>query len=129
MFPNEITNTTIMLAVVAAVGGCLVRYATLYKETPHKLRIVYLVMDTFIAAFLGFFTFWITMEELNLSIALGMAVNCVVGFMGAHVFNLGSYLLYKRYGINVKFSPDLESEKRCDCKEHGGNDDHNPTRY
>lgn len=49
-----------------------------------------------------------------------MLVLATTGFFGAKLFDIGSYLLYKKLGVNIKFNSDqeiqtIEEKKQDDC--------------
>lgn len=102
MFAEHIANSSIILAVAASCGGCAIRYAEIYKTT-NRIKISYFVIDLFIAAFLGFLSFWFLMEHRLCKESYAMLVNCIIGNMGSKLLDLGTYWIYSKLGINYKF--------------------------
>ena len=102
MFAPYIADSSIFLAIFAALGGCAIRYAEIYKNT-NRIKFSYFVIDLLIAAFLGFLTFWVLMEHKLCKESYAMLVNCIIGNMGSKVLELGSYWIYSKFGINYKF--------------------------
>ena len=106
MFMIELTNSLLILAVMASIGGCAVRYASLFvNDAIERLRLRYFIIDCLCAAFLGFFVFWFNIEELEMHTAKAMLINCLVGYFGAKGLDLASYVIYKKLGINFKYEP------------------------
>lgn len=103
MFPNDVNNMAIFLAIVASMGGCCIRYANVYKHEVSRTKFSFFFIDLFISIFLGYFVFWFSLEELKIHMSKAMLINCYVGYIGSKVFDLGSYFLYKKCGFNIKF--------------------------
>lgn len=110
---TNITNTEILMAVLASCGGCAIRYGELYKNL-NRFKLSFFLIDLFIASFLGFFVFWFVTEENICSLTYAMLTNCLVGFLGSKVFDIASYFLYMKFGIDIKFIP--KEENRNDSK-------------
>lgn len=113
MFPQEVTSSLILMALFASCGGCAIRYIELYKSY-HKVKYSFLFLDLFISAFTGFFLFWFLMEHKSCSVPQAMILLNITGFLGSKLFDLGSYVLYKKLGINIKFT-NSKGEDKDDC--------------
>lgn len=109
----------ILLAVMASVGGCLIRYATyLIDESPNKkkLNLNYLIIDCFISAFLGFFVFWFNVDDLTMRTSRAMLINCMVGYIGSSILDTASYIVYQKFGIQFKHIKGEPNDSKRDTK-------------
>lgn len=95
-----------ILAVVASCGGTALRYI---EETRFlkKLRPGFMFADISGAAFTGFFLGWYLLDSEILALPEVMLVLILSGFLGSKIFNLVSYVLFKKLGINLKFVKDM----------------------
>lgn len=107
MLPQELTLPLILMALFASCGGCAIKYLERYKLYK-KSKIGFLFADLFIAAFSGFFIMWLLMEHDYCSVPEAMLILATTGFFGSKLFDIGSYLLYKKLGVNIKFNLDQE---------------------
>lgn len=104
-----ISTQAFVLAIMASIGGCAIRYATQILDEPQvKIKLNYFLVDCFIAAFLGFFVFWFNIDELLMRTSKAMLINCCVGYLGSKILDVCSYLLYSKLGIQTKFNLPLE---------------------
>lgn len=100
------THVDVIFAIIAACVGCSVRYAEIYKRDSKKLKVSYFLVDLAIAAFMGFVVFKFAVGEKLCTPNQVVLLNCLMGFIGSRVFDIASYLMYTRLGINVKFDSD-----------------------
>lgn len=107
MLPQDLTLTVILMALFASCGGCAIKYLERYKHCK-KIKVTFLFADLFIAAFSGFFIVWLLIEHDYCSMPEAMLVLATTGFFGSKLFDIGSYLLYKKLGVNIKFNSDQE---------------------
>lgn len=111
MFPAEITTQEVILAVIASVGGSVIRYAIyLLNEEQDKFRLHHFFIDCVIATFLGFFVFLFNIDALEMQYSMALLINCIVGYLGSRIFDIGTHLLYKRLGIHDKFETPLSKD-------------------
>lgn len=104
MLPDCFTLPVILMALFASCGGCVIRYIETYKAI-HQLKISFFILDLFIAAFQGFFLAWHLLDHhTELAVSQVMVILILVGFLGSKIFDIASYLLYKKFGINIKFN-------------------------
>lgn len=118
MLPQDLTLTVILMALFASCGGCAIKYLERYKHCK-KIKVTFLFADLFIAAFSGFFIVWLLIEHDYCSMPEAMLVLATTGFFGSKLFDIGSYLLYKKLGVNIKFNSDqdiqtIEEKKQDD---------------
>ena len=107
MLPQDLTLTVILMALFASCGGCAIKYLERYKLYK-KIKIGFLFADLFVAAFSGFYIMWLLMEHDYCSIPEAMLILATTGFFGSKLFDIGSYILYKKLGVNIKFNLDQE---------------------
>lgn len=107
MLPQELTLPVILMALFASCGGCAIKYLERYKLYK-KIKIGFLFADLFVAAFSGFYIMWLLMEHDYCSIPEAMLILATTGFFGSKLFDIGSYILYKKLGVNIKFNLDQE---------------------
>lgn len=122
MLEYTITQADLILAIIASVGGCAIRYGELYKRNGKKLALNYLFIDLFIAAFLGFFIFQYVMHEQICTIHQAMLLNCFIGFIGSKVFDIACYFIYLRLGIQLKFDENNKINNKTKEKEEDAKD-------
>lgn len=107
MLPQELTLPVILMALFASCGGCAIKYLERYKLYK-KIKIGFLFADLFVAAFSGFYIMWLLMEHDYCSVPEAMLILATTGFFGSKLFDIGSYILYKKLGVNIKFNLDQE---------------------
>lgn len=80
--------------IFCSCAGCLIRYVNLYKET-NKANFIYLTLDLFVSAFLGFLIFKVY-ADYNMTEHQGLILSTICG-------NIGSRSLYllKKYLNNI----------------------------
>lgn len=102
MYPEQFSTSVMILAIVASCGGTALRYI---EETRFlkKLRAGFMFADLTGAAFTGFFLGWYLLAADILELPEVMLVLILAGFLGSKIFNLASYILFKKLGINLKF--------------------------
>lgn len=105
MFPAEITIQDIILAVVASVGGCVVRYAIyLLNEEQIKFKLHYFFIDCAIAAFFGYFAFLFNIDALGMKASQGLLINCIGGYLGSRCLTLLMHYVNKKTGLPMHTS-------------------------
>lgn len=134
MYPEHFSMSVMILAIVASCGGTALRYI---EETRFlkKLRTGFMFADLIGSAFTGFFLGWYLLDADLLNLPEVMLVLILAGFLGSKIFNLVSYILFKKLGINLKFVKNvvldipqvhhepkepvpLDKEKEDDSKRH-----------
>ena len=83
------------LALIAAVGGCMVRQSTEYK-TGKVIKWQFLVIDWGIALFLGFYTFWYITDEIETSLINACLINIIVGYLGSKVIEISKGMVLRK---------------------------------
>ena len=86
------------MALVASLGGCFIRQSTEYKAGK-SIRWQVLVIDDFIALFLGFYSFWYVIEDFKPSLVNACIINIIVGYLGSKVIEISKNILLKRARI------------------------------
>lgn len=94
----------VLIAVVCAVAGCLIRYVNQYK-TKGAIKISYLICDILTAAFLGYLAYWVIADYGILKPSYASVVTCFIGNMGSRVFDILSWYMHTRLGMpNFKYN-------------------------
>ena len=101
MITNSIESTPILLAIIASLGGCAIKYIEVFKTTG-KVNFLYFLLDLMVAAFLGFFTFNFSIEYLNLKESYALIVNCIIGSLGSKTLDILSDIILKKYNVGYK---------------------------
>lgn len=103
MFPECMTLSAIFMALLASCGGCIIKYSELYKRKS-LFKIGFLAGDLLTAALTGFFLTWFLLDQTDLEMSHVMMVLMLTGFLGSKILDIGSYILYKKLGIQAKFN-------------------------
>lgn len=103
MFPECMTISVILMALLASCGGCIIKYAEIYKNR-YIFKIGFLIGDLITAALSGFFLTWFLLDHTDLRISYVMLILIITGFLGAKMLDIASYIIYKKLGIQVKFN-------------------------
>ena len=103
MFPECMTFSVIFMALLASCGGCIIKYSELYKRRS-LFKIGFLAGDLLTAALTGFFLTWFLLDQTDLMMSHVMMVLMLTGFLGSKILDIGSYILYKKLGIQAKFN-------------------------
>lgn len=112
MLPEEYTYTIILMVLFASAGGCLVRYTEIYKAK-QTVKLGFLFSDIFIACFQGFFIGWYIIEHyVDISTSQLMCILAIIGYLGSKIFDIASYFIYKKLGVNVKFNKEVEDDSK-----------------
>lgn len=88
----------LLMALIASLGGCFIRQSTEYKAGK-SIRWQVLVIDDFIALFLGFYSFWYVIEDFKPSLVNACIINIIVGYLGSKVIEISKNILLKRARI------------------------------
>ena len=104
MLPEELDLSLILMTLFASCGGALLRYAEEYKIVK-RIRFSFLLCDVISSGFFGFFLSWYLLEEGIVNLPEIMLILIISGFLGSKVFNIASFFIKKRLGINFKFYP------------------------
>ncbi len=91
----EILQEDLIKALIASVGGCLLRYLVDYKDGK-KSHLLVCFMDCIAATFLGYYTYLYVIEEMHLSTLHGSILNVVVGYVGADGVNIAKSIIVKK---------------------------------
>lgn len=102
MYSEEISLTIVILTIVASCGGTMLRYIEEARALK-KFRFAFLCADLLGSAFIGFYVGWYLLHSHLLELPEVMLVLILTGFLGSKVFNLISYFLAKKFGINLKY--------------------------
>ena len=105
MYSEEISLTIVILTIVASCGGTMLRYIEEARALK-KFRFAFLCADLLGSAFIGFYVGWYLLHSHLLKLPEVMLVLILTGFLGSKVFNLISYFLAKKFGINLKYIKD-----------------------
>lgn len=105
MFPECMSISVILMALLASCGGCIIKYSEIYKRKS-LFKAGFLTADLITASLTGFFLTWFLIDQTDLQMAHIMLVLMLTGFLGSKVLDIGSYILYKKLGIQVKFNKD-----------------------
>lgn len=82
----EVSDQGLLLGVIAAFGGCSIRYGDLYKRG--KLKIKYYLVDALTAIFLGAFMYAYLVKDLGISTIHASLFNIIVGNLGSKAISL-----------------------------------------
>lgn len=96
-----LSGSPVVLAMLAAAGGCLVNYLTIYKQTG-RLNLTFLFIDLIVSCFIGFFVFGV-LTDWGLTTNEAAAGTAVAGNLGAKVFSLAQFLIGKQTGCTSLF--------------------------
>ena len=122
MFPECMTISAVLMALLASCGGCVIKYSEIYKKKS-VFKTGFLIGDLLTAALVGFFLTWFLLDQTELQMSHVMMVLMLTGFLGSKILDIGSYLLYKKLGIQVKFNKDITengiSEQRSSEQQSG----------
>lgn len=100
------TISAVLMALLASCGGCVIKYSEIYKKKS-VFKTGFLIGDLLTAALVGFFLTWFLLDQTELQMSHVMMVLMLTGFLGSKILDIGSYLLYKKLGIQVKFNKDI----------------------
>lgn len=116
------TISAVLMALLASCGGCVIKYSEIYKKKS-VFKTGFLIGDLLTAALVGFFLTWFLLDQTELQMSHVMMVLMLTGFLGSKILDIGSYLLYKKLGIQVKFNKDITengiSEQRSSEQQSG----------
>lgn len=100
-YKDVLSGYPVLLAMLAAAGGCLVNYLTIYKQTG-RLNLSFLFIDLIVSCFIGFFVFGV-LTDWGLTANEAAAGTAVAGNLGAKVFSLAQFLIGKQTGCTSLF--------------------------
>lgn len=109
MFPECMTLSVVLMALLASCGGCIIRYSEIYKQK-NRFKLSFLISDLITSALAGFFLTWFLLDQTTLQMSHVMIVLLLTGFLGSKVLDIASYFLYKKLGIQVKFNKDIVND-------------------
>lgn len=94
MFFNEFT----LICILSSVAGCLIRYSQTIKQG-YRVKILYIINDVWIAAFLGYMACWFIFENLTVAPSYVAMISCVIGNLGARILDLITWYLQIKYKL------------------------------
>lgn len=97
-YTNFLQGSSVLLALFASMGGCLVRYFDEYKHTG-RLNLRWLFADLIISGFIGYFVFWTLAESTPLTLSQIAVATCIAGNLGGRVFDIVRFLISKHLGV------------------------------
>lgn len=95
---EELVKHGLVLALLASMGGCSIRYATDYKDNG-SIKYSFFIIDLLIAVFLGYFSFWYSIEELHFKSINAILNNIVIGNLGSRFFSIIQNIFLARLNI------------------------------
>ncbi len=98
----EVSNQGLLLGVIAAFGGCSIRYGELYKRG--KLNLKFYLVDALTAIFLGAFMYAYLVKDLGISMIHASLFNIVVGNLGSKSMTILSNFVKNQLGNQVSSS-------------------------
>lgn len=98
-YKEVISGSPVVLAMLAAAGGCLVNYLTIYKQTG-KLHFWWLVADLLSSCFIGWLVFG-CLTDWGFSTNEATAATAIAGNLGTKVFSIIKYMIVRRLGVDV----------------------------
>mgnify|MGYP007069866390 CR=1 FL=1 len=98
-------NNGLLWALIAALGGTILRYAGLYKAG-QQIKLSVLNIDIVISLFIGFYSFWYIYEELNLNAIHSSLINIVLGYTGVDIMKVVKVILTNK--VATQFNVNLD---------------------
>lgn len=98
MIFSIIHNPDFLLGVLAAFGGCSIRYGEYYKR--NKVNIRFYIIDALTAVFLGAYTYIYLTQDLEVSAINACLFNIIVGNLGSRAITVVCNLLKKHFGTS-----------------------------
>lgn len=105
-----LSGSTGIIAIIAALGGCVVNYLSEYKTTG-RMNFRWMIPDLIISGFVGFFFFWFFFEH-GFSASESAVATCIAGNLGARIFDIVRFVIECRLNLPKNFlSRSKEEEK------------------
>ncbi len=92
----EVSNQGLLLGVIAAFGGCTIRYGELYKRG--KLNIKFYLVDAVSAVFIGAFMYAYLVKDLGISVIHASLFNILIGNLGSKAITLVCNIVKSQLG-------------------------------
>lgn len=109
VLPESMTVSVILMALLASCGGCIIRYAEIYKHK-YSFKLSFLLVDLITAGLSGFFFTWFLLDHVNILLSQVMLILMITGFIGSKILDIAAYILYKKLGIQIKFNKDINND-------------------
>ena len=104
---NTLLQNGLIFALVASFGGCIIRQSSEMRARK-STSLKFLLMDWFIAVFLGFYTFWFVYEEIRPTTANACGINIIVGYLGSRIIEIAKTIFIRR---SVQYLKDFKVDK------------------
>lgn len=100
-YRDLVSGSTVFIALIAALGGCVVNYLSEYKQTG-RMNFRWLIPDLVISGFVGVFVFWFFVEH-GFSASESAVATCIAGNLGSRIFDIFRFLLEYKIGLPKSF--------------------------
>lgn len=99
-------------ALVASLGGCLLRYLVDYKAGK-RMTFPVCLADCGAAVFLGYYSYIYVLEEIGLDIVHSIVLNIIIGYVGADGVNIAKTVVLNKVDayFKVKGAKDASDNK------------------
>lgn len=104
-----VSGSTCVIAMIAALGGCVVNYLSEYKQTG-RMNFRWMIPDLAISGFVGFFVFWFFIEH-GFSASESAVATCIAGNLGSRIFDIFRFLIENKIGLPKSFLASKNSDK------------------
>lgn len=91
----------LLKALIASLGGCLLRYLVDHKDGK-EFHFLMCIADCTAAIFLGFYSYTYIIEELKLDALHGSILNIIIGYVGADGVNIAKGIILKKLYAHFK---------------------------
>lgn len=105
-----VSGSTVVIALIAALGGCVVNYLSEFKQTG-RMNFRWMIPDLVISGFVGFFVFWFFIEH-GFSASEGAVATCIAGNLGSRIFDIFRFLIEYKIGLPKSFLTHSTEKKK-----------------
>lgn len=96
-----VSGSTVVIALIAALGGCVVNYLSEYKQTG-RMNFRWMIPDLVISGFVGVFVFWFFVDH-GFSASESAVATCIAGNLGSRIFDISRFLIEYKIGLPKSF--------------------------
>lgn len=96
-----LSGSTCIIAIIAALGGCVVNYLSEYKATG-RMNFRWMIPDLIISGFVGYLVFWFFVEH-GFTASEGAIATCIAGNLGSRIFDIFRFLIEYKIGLPKNF--------------------------
>ena len=98
MLSTILNNPDFLLGILAAFGGCSIRYGEYYKK--NKVNVKFYLVDALTAVFLGAYVYIYLVQDLGVSAINACLFNIIVGNLGSRAITVVCNLVKKHFGTS-----------------------------